>query len=198
MIMGVLLPVGYGNATFVFQNAGAPKEYTTSVAYNPSDLDPTAHAAAIHTAWASGTTRPFSASKVSNEYQLLRVDVVEMDDIGPLLGSQPIVVQGTFGSGSMPPNCCVLMNKNTASGGRKNRGRMYVPPVNILETQVTALGTIPSANQTAITTLFNVAIGDMIAAGLPPVLLHSEPGAPTPITNIACTSVIATQRRRLR
>lgn len=122
------------------------------------------------------------------------------DETGPTFIAPSGEDGGHIGSGAQP-GTSYLIRKNTALGGRKNRGRMFVPGVD--EDKVDASGGILPA---WVTTLQGVA-GDFFdaatAATMYPVVLHTlVPGptqpAPTAITSLSVESLVATQRRRLR
>ncbi len=109
---------------------------------------------------------------------------------------------GTSGGSALPNNCATLLKKSTALGGRRNRGRMYVPCP--LEGDVDPAGIVaPSA-----ITAWNTACAVLLPGGAThtafgflgdPVVLH-ETGSQTPavVTDLSCMPKIATQRRRMR
>ncbi len=109
----------------------------------------------------------------------------------------PIV--GTVVGTAYPPQITILAKKLTASGGRRGRGRCYMPGVNsgvannagkITPAQITTFTSAWELMRTNVT-----ALGDV--DGL--VLLHeSAPFTPTPITEFVVDDRLATQRRRLR
>jgi len=100
-------------------------------------------------------------------------------------------------SQSVPQNTAYLFRKTTALGGRKGRGRMYVPGVG--ETVVNAAGVLTAARITTVNASASTFVIQLAISNNPMVLLHSDPlVAPTPVTNLLCQPVVATQRRRLR
>lgn len=108
--------------------------------------------------------------------------------------------QGTLAAQSATPNTTWLIRKGTAGGGRRARGRMYLP--GIPENNVDSGGNIDATFRNAMQTQANEFLADCIAGGLAPMVLHA-PGkslvpAPTAITTLAVQPVVATQRRRLR
>lgn len=109
---------------------------------------------------------------------------------------------GAASSFPMWPNTAVLIQKRSASGGRRNRGRMYVPGL-ALRSLVTSAGVLDSAWQADFqTNLDNFRTAVNAGTGFEPTdlgVLHSEPPtAPAVITNLQVSSKVATQRRRLR
>lgn len=110
-------------------------------------------------------------------------------------------VQGTAPLTSLPGNCAVLVQKFTARGGRRGRGRMYLPWA-ISEGSVDEAGTIVAAGVTGIQTAVNALLSGLDAAGLTMTLLHNEagssaPGAPDAVTSAAVSGIISNQRRRI-
>ena len=109
---------------------------------------------------------------------------------------------GNNAGAGLPNNCSVLVRKSTALGGRRNRGRMYIPcPI---ETTIDAAGvfTVGEVNS------WNTVLGLLMPGGTvhtafgflgDPVVLH-ETGSQTPavVTGLTCQNKIGTQRRRMR
>jgi hypothetical protein len=117
-----------------------------------------------------------------------------------LIGNFVGTAKGISGGGAPPPNVAVLIHKRTARGGRRGRGRLYMPwwcSDNDTNEDGTILPNIVTALQTA-AEQFRTQLG---AAGVPMVLLHSQglttPGPPDPVTQLAVSNVVGTQRRRI-
>lgn len=123
---------------------------------------------------------------------------------------------GLLNSGSttakLPQNCALLVDKLTALGGRRNRGRMYVPSV-LAEGDVSDTGNITNSALTLLQTSFNNFFEFMqngsdltqfqpALAETPMQVLHrpgiSVVGTPTPVSSLRVQPVITTQRKRLR
>lgn len=118
----------------------------------------------------------------------------------PLVGVDTGTQPGLLSSASPPANVAVLCHKRTAVGGRRNRGRLFLPWF-VIETNVAEDGVIDGSTVSAIQTALNNWRTTLVTASLPPVVLHSvgltTPGAPTPITSFQVDALVATQRRRL-
>lgn len=104
------------------------------------------------------------------------------------------------GSSEMaPPNLGLLVTKVTIVGGRKGRGRMFIP--GLTEGDVNPGGSINGATVTAWSDDLENMRDDMTGLNLPARLLHGvydpQP-APYSIEQFAVSSTAATQRRRLR
>lgn len=103
---------------------------------------------------------------------------------------------GGISSPGAPSNVAYLIRKNTSLGGRKGRGRMYVPGVS--EATVGSDGALEPANMALIQTAVTNFGAALVLDGMAPVLLHGDATTPTPITTLVVQPVAATQRRRLR
>lgn len=122
-------------------------------------------------------------------------------------GDGPIgeALSGTIGAGftsTLPTNTAILVRKNTGLGGRRNRGRMFLPPAFAGEGDVSGLGLLSTVRRDAIQAAMNDLydnLSGLAAPHLPPVLFHSEiPTTPTPITSFSVQTLVATQRTRMR
>lgn len=114
-----------------------------------------------------------------------------------------VVNAGLLGlsSGSTPPaNVAILVRKNTIRGGRRGRGRMYLP-WSVATTSVDEAGGVLTAAVSALQSKMNSFFSALNANQVPMVLLHNEgvstPGAPNVVTSLVVDSRVATQRRRL-
>ena len=193
------IPVGYGQASIIWTNLGRLEESIVTIGYDPPDpLNPAANASTIR-ALVSNASGPCTAAKMTNQWRFEGVKCVEMDDTGPLTGESRVPVTGSNTGGSLPLNCAILIQKQTASGGRRGRGRMFLPPFWPLETDVNDAGGITPALVTSIGASWDFVRTGMVTASLPPRLFHAtSPFTPTIITGFTVSTLIATQRRRLR
>lgn len=112
----------------------------------------------------------------------------------------------------LPQNCALLVHKRTATGGRRGRGRIYMPWVNeqnvdangvIATTQLATYQTAWSGILTDLNALDTGTAGDFGDTFAHMFVLHSPKGGvsggpPSQVTALQCDSTIATQRRRLR
>jgi hypothetical protein len=111
------------------------------------------------------------------------------------------------GAGSadyLPQNCALLVKKQTNRGGRRGRGRFYVPMI-LPEASVDPVGNISGPQIEQKQTAADGFLEQLSTGPLntPMVLLHntegvSTAGAPDPVTKLTVDGVISTQRRRLR
>jgi len=143
--------------------------------------------------------RPFNAARMSSEVRYLGVQATKQLEDGPLSSTFSVSVLGTATWKIPPNNAAVLVNKVTAGGGRRNRGRMFVCPSGVNEANADATGFMVSGDLTNIQADWSTAFAAMTAAGYNPVIFHATaPFTPTPITNLSVQQQMATQRRRMR
>lgn len=137
------------------------------------------------------------------------------DDTGPsaeVVDPEPGAVAVASG---IAPNVAYLATKTTELGGRRGKGRMFIPGAS--ETVVDGTGTITTAFQDTLQGLLNDFLAGLETDGVPMVLLHgpatewvlvdgqprrvpvagSVPG-PSGVTALTLSGTVATQRRRLR
>lgn len=149
----------------------------------------------------------FITDLLSNDVTLTGVKLTIGQDAGDnLIVFFPANVQGTSPSARLPQNCALLIDKGTLLGGRKGRGRFFVPGL-LAESNVNSVGVIDGTYLAGIqdacdTVLSNFNDGLDPLEPLPMVLLHNDYGSltpnPTAITRLTAQNLISTQRRRLR
>lgn len=203
--MTVEIPTGFALAAWEFSMPGDVEPWYCTMGVDlPSGGGPPSGAADdLFIAWRDNILGLQSTTMTLNQC------IVKVGSDGPpimgysTLGTAPGQTSGSF----LPQNCAMLVDKLSAAGGRRNRGRMYIPAA-LPEANVDNVGTITSG----LVTGANAAFGQFLSAlqdgvlpaniAYPPVILHS-PGIstlplPTPITSFRVQSVISTQRKRLR
>lgn len=201
--MPLVIPPGFGQASFEFSNAGDPESWYMTLGV---DLD------ADTTPWIDSADSLVSAMAqtislgMSTSTTFVGVHLAVGQDGGPPLRVfSSSGVTGSSASDKLPQNSAVLIQKNTARAGRTGRGRMYVPNW-IDEGKVDNVGRINTTERSALQTIMQDFYGELTnpvtTVPVPPVLLHNGgvPGGttPTPIISFTVDPVIATQRRRLR
>lgn len=194
-------PVGFINATFVLTYSGVLRECTWSMGFEADDfatLGPGAMAAEIRAEWI-GSGRPYNSAAMVTGWTFAGVRVTKMLVDGPLTGESINPVVGGFAGTPVPINTTMLFRKNTSGGGRRNKGRAYVPSTVLTEASVDGAGVINPGNMAGTQALFTTALTATIAAGYEPRLFHTEaPFTPTVIDTFTLESQMATQRRRMR
>lgn len=194
-------PAGFAEVTFIFQLTGRPRQATWGLGIDsanfaeqsPEDIATLAYAAM------TGTTEPYFASHMIVGWSFVGVNCVKMLEDGPISGQHLATLAGSQAGGAVPVNTSVLLTKQTSGGGRRNRGRAYVPPVYPLETNVDGGGVIDGTQVGQLQGWYNNGYDALVLAELQPVLFHqSAPFTPTGITGFLVGSQMATQRRRMR
>lgn len=201
--MGVVIPEGFAQANIKMNLTGKVETMVMTLGI-AGDLDPSPDEIAFRVDQAltvSGSL--FAADQVdamSNLWSYNGVDVTFMSSTGPILASFDNHVAGEATQAGLVINGCLLVRKGTAAGGRKNRGRLYMPPAYLHEINVSAAGVIDSVVVSEMQARFLAFRTELVSNGALPVLLHSLAAGlpPTGITSFTVESLIATQRRRLR
>lgn len=114
---------------------------------------------------------------------------------GPV-GEVTVAIDGNQSGDAGNPATCVLLKKITTLGGRKNRGRMYMPTCG--ETPVGFGGELTDAYVSSRQGAVSDFVDKLAIADLPMYILHSSALAPTIVEAVVIESVVATQRHRLR
>lgn len=133
--------------------------------------------------------------------------VIGQDAAEPLVDEFAGQLNGQASRESPPPAIAILVTKNTGVGGRRNRGRMFIPWY-APEGSISEVGTLT----TGVISNIQSNVNDMLLAlqgfdadpeipswdlldGM--VLLHGPGlGAPTPVTSLTVSPTVSTQRRR--
>lgn len=205
------IPVGYGQATLEWSGASLPRGAATVFGFeNLGDLTAPQAAIVIQTV-TDGALMPQMDSGVT----LANVRVkLGPDDTGGV-GDSGIGAGGGLSQLAAPPNVSWLITKNTNLGGRRGRGRMYLPSIG--EVVVGEGGIIDNAAVTAMQTACTDFLGDLETVSCPMVLLHDPPTEwqlidgqprrvpiagsvpdPTVVQFLTVSETVATQRRRVR
>lgn len=188
-----VIPEGYAQVVARISQSGVSREMAVvfgveSVgAFTQGDIDGISAAAS-----------DFIRGITTNTTTYIGVKVTEEQGSGPILWES--VVDAGLGANTgatAPPNTAWLIRKRTGSGGRRGRGRMFVP--GIRETDVDQAGVITAAQVTGAQALATAFGNALTTNATPMVLLHSEaPFTPELVTALTVDSRVATQRRRLR
>jgi hypothetical protein len=196
--MSTVIPIGYANLRFTFSCAGVTDEMGFSVGCAPDPgkgpevLAEEAWTAFAIQIWKGGTG-------ASDQYIFTGVTATIMSITGPVVSNFISPSEGTLVNAVVPPNCCLLISKNTAVGGRKGRGRLFMVAGVLFETEVDAAGRISAATVLAHNDSWETFQTSMDLDGNPMVLLHSDGlTTPTPISSFTTSNLLATQRRRMR
>lgn len=198
--MGVIVPEDDYQMSIIWTNDLTSKEFTCVLGYTqvtggpdaPSDV-----ADALFERVVTGATALSAAANMASGWHCNGITGFLMTATGPVLGSHLEVMNGTGSDNDVPVNCSVLVRKNTDSGGRRNRGRMFLPPMMAGMTADTD-GSFGGAT----TAFIDAGVGElqagMLVDGWAMVIHHSDGSAGTPVSSLATQSLMATQRKRMR
>lgn len=196
--MGIIIPLNASQLTFRFTLDGDVEPQVITLGLEEAiGADPAAFANEAYVE-SSNPDMPFSPAAMMSPYAFVGVTCVTMTGSGPVTAEHNEVTQGTAGGNPLPSNCALLVKKSTGLGGRRNRGRFFVPLFGLTDANVDPLGNI---NTTAAQQVIYSAWFDALQAStiLPPVaLLHSDGGPATALTAFTVDGRIATQRKRMR
>lgn len=195
------IPVGFLEATFVFALSGSTHDMTWTMGFDDSNFATTTAAEEAEALYGFyvNVSAPVSAANMCDSYTFRGVSVRRQQELGTEVGQWMIPVVGTSSSPALPPNCTQLWHKVTTQGGRRGRGRAFVPIYSPAEGGVDATGVIEGTTVTNLQAKYDVFLAAAAAAGMLPVLFHqTAPFTPSPIVAFQLQSMIATQRRRLR
>lgn len=188
----MVIPNGYAQVSHFFGGAASPHgaAVTYGVAREES-LAPDLVAQGAHELFDN-----FWPANADSNWQLLSTLVKFGPNATGPTGEYAATVNGAISGVACPPNVAILIQKQTAFGGRTGRGRMYLPGV--ASQGVNDNGTIKTAELIDINGRaadFLSAMGDF---GYPLALLSATASDPKPITALSCGASVATIRRRLR
>jgi hypothetical protein len=197
--MTQVLPNGYANHKIKFGLSGSSHVSIITLGVQNADSNNAADVgSAIRSAFFS-TSRPFALANIATGWSYLGDETNVMLAGVETFDVHTVSNAGTKSASAVPINAAVLCVKNTGVSGRRNKGRMFVPPFYFLEADVDMAGVISPTPLAAYQTLFNSAWSDLDTNNVPPVILHSvSEVAPTIITSFTISGLMATQRRRMR
>jgi len=187
------LTSGYCNLILHSAAMAGYRPQQTACGFSISGFDP-GDMGDLYTAWTS-----FGQDLgLPTNTQFLGVDLIvgTADPEAPIVYNYTAGTTGTGSSATDPPMSCILVTKNTLLGGRKGRGRMFLPAPPSAESfdsgrlNTTYMATVETAVDDWATLSGTVLGGE-------PYLLHTEATpVPTAITSFTCSSRLAIQSRR--
>lgn len=196
--MTVSIPPGFAEAIVPITNAASPHVASVTFGIDLSAVTAGAATAAnlVMGAWNTGISALMDSETVAGPTTL----VVGQDGGPPLTVIGTDTFNGLESTASLPANCAVLCKKTSATGGRRGRGRFFLPWA-VGEAFVDEGGIISSARVTAINAGLDTFLTSLASTDVPMVLLHSPgistAGPPSVVTGLTADRLIGTQRRRL-
>lgn len=190
----MVIPPGFAQVAVPHTFPGLQRQQFVVFGVDPavSLTTPVAIADAVLTAW-----EDTMAADQDNQVTIGPVVASVGTSGAPLSGPGTLTASGGSSFNCLPANVACLVRKTTGLGGRKGRGRMYVPwflPDEAVsergEIDITSLG----VRQDDVAALLLA----LDSNGVPMVLLHNDSTTPSPVLALTVDGVVATQRRRLR
>jgi hypothetical protein len=191
-------PPGFSDVSIRFDLAGMARPAYVTFAVDSSETDPLLTAADVLNAWSfTGSINARLDSNVTVSEITVRQGTDGGEDLVGVLSAT--TVGGRAGT-SGPPSVAVLVHKRTARGGRRGRGRMFLPWC-LNTSSVSENGVIQTSDVNTIAASCIVFKDQLAASGSPMVLLHNPGqtamGPPDLVTTMSVSPLIGTQRRRL-
>lgn len=187
-----VIPIGFGQCNFKHVSASIVGEAECTLGFeNGTGGSAQTAADALAVMWVA-RIMPLLSSGLQFTGTLVKLGP---NTTGPSAIS-PASTSGGDAAAIVPGNVSVLIKKVVNAGGRKNRGRLFLPGLD--EADVDSASGVASAKLTALGTGFTNLYNDMVAADLTPYVLHGDLTAPSLMTGFAPQLKVATQRRRLR
>lgn len=201
----LIIPPGFLQAAYTFSLANDSEPIIVTCGHEIDGTSGATGEEAANDLFSSFSTN-IVTPLMSDEYTLEYVATYIGQD-GPTLVnlSDETPVTGTVTASIVPQNTAYLIRKRTDLGGRRGRGRMYLPGV--LENDVDSVGGLSTTITVPLQAGFDAWYDDLTAMVggrlYPPVVLHRSEGIgaeppPTPVTRFVVENKVATQRRRLR
>lgn len=196
--MGVAIPAGYAQSVFEFSCSGTSHRPTFTMGMNGPPDTTASEIASVCAIAITAVGSLCTAATMILGWSFVGVNTTLETESGPMVGSASASVIGTGAADALPINCALLVNKITTRGGRKGRGRFFLPPFTVAEGGVNNVGTIASGDITALQAKLENFLTGLLTPGFNPVLLHEDGSLPNEIVDLILQPTIATQRRRMR
>jgi hypothetical protein len=191
-------PPGFADISMQLTLASFPRPAYVTFGADPTTTDPSSIATSVAAAFAS----PGSLfTRMDSSVILTGVRVALGTDGGEdLIGFTASNVACTAAGSGPPPNVAILVHKRTARGGRRGRGRMFLPWFGS-EGDHDETGSINSTALGQYQTAVDAFKSNLLSLVGPMVVLHgpgeTTPGPPDLVTALEVDRLVSTQRRRL-
>lgn len=203
--MALVIPPGYGQASFVFTGTTGTPEFITTLGVDLREYGGDFQTAAnqLFSVYSNNMM-----TRTSTRLTLQNCTLTVGDDAGTLgsvVSNLPAKV-GDLSGANGPLVMSVLMQKRTARLGRAGRGRSFLPGL-LASNDVSEGGSLGAPTRAAIledwlTAMDALSAGDVAAPPMPQVLLHDSGIAgsklPDAITGYDVAPLVGIQRKRIR
>lgn len=192
------LPEGFSNCRYIFTLSGVLDPMSFALGVQSTEVvSPSVMAAQMYDAFQEIFV--IDAGALVEGWTFVGTSVTRTVGGEPVIGEKIEPITSSSSVDGTIVNTAILVRKNTAAGGRKNRGRMFVPPFDLQEEVINSAGVISPSEVTDYQIKWELYRTALDTANLVPFLYHSGiEDAPTPIESFTVQSLAATQRRRMR
>jgi hypothetical protein len=187
------IPLGYSEIAMTWTGPAVPTGAVSVFGVDPAAgiTDPLGIATAVRNAVTSSSLM----DRLSSNVTITNIHCKNGPDSSGVFADLATSLVGAS-PGDSNPATAGLVNKTTALGGRKNRGRLFLP--GLIEADVAQGGQITSTARTALQTQLTNFLTDLASSDVPMVILHTGIETPTLVTGLTLSSLLAVQHRRLR
>lgn len=197
--MPVVIPDGDAVVAHAWLSTGDAELMISTHGLNPSIPEMDAENMADAVVNARAVANPFSGDNLCTSWTYRGFTLYKKVGAGSVVVERPVLFAGTNASETCPVNCSMLVQKRTGLGGRRLRGRMYLPAGFLPQNQVDNNGFITSLWSGQLQTDLTSYLENLVLQLCPMAIHHSTPPFDgTMVTQLAVQPLIATQRRRLR
>jgi len=199
-VPSLVIPPGYAQVFLRWTLTGDTEEMLSGIGVRlqAGVSDPVDIAEDVTNFWLSRYTN----GDLSGAYTMVGARCYVGSDGDYPVGEFTVASGGGSGATVCPSNCAMLIKKLSALGGRRNRGRMFIPPGYMSEANVDhngfiTPGTLATLQSDADNFYADITSASTLTDGA--VIFHTEsPTAPTLITSLTVAPQIATMRQRMR
>lgn len=189
---------GFAAISVEIRNVAMTRPAFVTFGVDPTSTTPTNVAADVVAAITSAGSLQ---SRIDSQATISSVRVsMGTDGTVDMVGISAVSLAGGYSATTLPPNCACLVHKTTARGGRRGRGRLFIPWC-ISNSMVSENGTIDSTTKGTLQTSMTTFLTALQTNNVPMVVLHdpgqTPPGPPDVVTALTVDPIISTQRRRL-
>lgn len=195
--MPVVIPPGFAQFSIEhwLVNYTRPAVTVWGLALHGDVFDPDDMADTLLSIYATNLSPGFDSNVTLRDCKI----VIGQDGGDPVVGQSTTQFNGAAVRESTAPALACLIRLNTGLGGRRNRGRKFLPWA-LSDNSVSEMGAVePSAVNGWNTRMANFQAGIELTDWRL-ALLHGTGSTPVPppteITNMTCSPVVSTQRRR--
>lgn len=192
------IPMGYAGISLYYQLGGYIRPAVVTFGVQTGDKGADEISADVVQSFSSaGSLKSRLDTNVIMNRVRVAVGTSTGEDIVSDLGYN---VPGDLAGYAQPPNVAILVHKQSNRGGRRGRGRLFLP-WSISQGHVLESGQIEEPHWTNLKNACTAFFTKLQTEEIPMVLLHQEgkttAGAPDLVTGLRVDARIATQRRRL-